>query len=742
MKMRQFLADDEAENSIMQTITIAVSAILIAAGLVTAPGLINNARNNNATNDLANLAYAQEYALANHGQYYANVKSGETDSLFDAVKADGDLSASFKYTLADKVSNQHAIVCNVGGQHEYLLSDVSQNGTKFYRSSANGTTSSKLSDIKVPSCISDQDAYYTEIGSSKITFGPNFNLGTATEQSATSKSLAVNAPASDPATLSLASGSIPAGTSISSANGTVVGTPTVTGTYNFTIKAVNKAQTVTSPQYTLVVTALPSFVSTYNTTLANCAAITVPISNLHGTVRVDWGDGSAVQTVTSDIPSHTYTATSANQQIKVTGLFDNYGRYQNTFVPTSAKCLTGVTSWGETGTTDARYAFSGTTNLTTLPGSLPSTVNNLNNVLSSSNYNGTAPSTWNVSKVGDFASAFSNSKFTQNISSWDTSAGKLFGSMFSGTTFNQPIGVWNMSAATDISSMFYNDAVFNQNVNAWDTSNVTTMAGTFGVASSFNQPLDNWKTLKVNTMSGMFRGTPFNQNINNWDVRLVQNMDSTFSDTTAYNQPLDQWKTDSLNSISSTFQNTKAFNQNISSWNTTNVTYAPNTFYGATAFNQPLNGWNVTNLNYATSMFAGATKFNQPLDQWRLNNATNLYDMFDGATAFNGSVTGWGVPKLQNAGSMFSSATAFNQPLTGWNTGNVTDMSSMFIRASKFNQDISGLNTAKVTNMSYEFYGASAFSQDLSGWNVAKVTSHDSFNANAPLFTKIPKFIS
>ena len=40
--------NDIAENSIMQTISIAVSAILIAAGLITAPSLINNARDVNA----------------------------------------------------------------------------------------------------------------------------------------------------------------------------------------------------------------------------------------------------------------------------------------------------------------------------------------------------------------------------------------------------------------------------------------------------------------------------------------------------------------------------------------------------------------------------------------------------------------------------------------------------------------------------------------------------------------------
>jgi hypothetical protein len=67
--------DDAAENSIMQTITIAVSAILIAAGLVTAPGLINNARDSNVKGDLANLAYAEEYINSDSGKYTSSLNT-------------------------------------------------------------------------------------------------------------------------------------------------------------------------------------------------------------------------------------------------------------------------------------------------------------------------------------------------------------------------------------------------------------------------------------------------------------------------------------------------------------------------------------------------------------------------------------------------------------------------------------------------------------------------------------------
>lgn len=69
------LASDRAENSIMQTISIAVSAILIAAGLITAPALINNARDTNTRSDLANIGTAQGAYLSTSGSYAPDVAS-------------------------------------------------------------------------------------------------------------------------------------------------------------------------------------------------------------------------------------------------------------------------------------------------------------------------------------------------------------------------------------------------------------------------------------------------------------------------------------------------------------------------------------------------------------------------------------------------------------------------------------------------------------------------------------------
>jgi hypothetical protein len=111
------LHDDRAENSIMQTITIAVSAILIAAGLVTAPGLINNARDNNARTDLSNLATGQECLVAETGKYAAKIT---------------DITKQERVRTTLSSPNVYLVV---GSKDTYVLFAESKSGSVFWRAS-------------------------------------------------------------------------------------------------------------------------------------------------------------------------------------------------------------------------------------------------------------------------------------------------------------------------------------------------------------------------------------------------------------------------------------------------------------------------------------------------------------------------------------------------------------------------------------------------------------------------------
>jgi hypothetical protein len=127
------LRSDAAENSIMQTITIAVSAILIAAGLVTAPGLINNARDNNATTDLANIAYGEEFNLANTGTYAADLATLQSNA--NAAIADG--GSGPKITVSGGTWDSVKVAADA---KSYTLYAVSQSGNVFSRTSDSGAT--------------------------------------------------------------------------------------------------------------------------------------------------------------------------------------------------------------------------------------------------------------------------------------------------------------------------------------------------------------------------------------------------------------------------------------------------------------------------------------------------------------------------------------------------------------------------------------------------------------------------
>jgi len=153
-----FLRADEAENSIMQTITIAVSAILIAAGLVTAPGLINNARDNNATTDLANIAYAEEALMGETGEYSTSITASSAD-------VDGNWlgnRTALKYTLSGSVESHEALIC--ASPNFYVIKATSSSGKTFYRSSASGATSTDVSKLGINGCITSQPAWASFAG--------------------------------------------------------------------------------------------------------------------------------------------------------------------------------------------------------------------------------------------------------------------------------------------------------------------------------------------------------------------------------------------------------------------------------------------------------------------------------------------------------------------------------------------------------------------------------------------------
>ena len=407
---------------------------------------------------------------------------------------------------------------------------------------------------------------------------------------------------------------------------------------------------------------------------------------LHGndnTFKIDWGDGTLVETKANvNSISHNY-ATAGTREIKIYASeagqkFNGWSLSYNS----KAKYLTHVLNWGNVKFTNMSYMFEHAEKLNSFPTQAPDT-----------------------SEVTSMSHMFNSAK-----------------------AFNQSVN-FNTSNVTDMSAMFQGAQAFNQSVN-FNTSNVTDMSAMFQGAQAFNQPL-NFNTSKVINMSSMFSGAQvFNRPLNNFDTSKVTNMSYMFNGAQAFNQSVN-FDTSKVTNMSDMFCNATVFNQPLNNFNTSKVTNMSFMFYDTKAFNQPLNfnTSKVTNMSY---MFSGATAFNQSVN-FDTSNVTDMSYMFQWAQVFNQPVN-FNTSNVTNMSTMFRGARAFNQSIN-FDTSKVTNMSAMFQGAQVFNQPVN-FNTSKVTNMSDMFYGAQVFNQDLSSLDFAAAQKIDHFVSHSKLSIK------
>jgi surface protein len=355
---------------------------------------------------------------------------------------------------------------------------------------------------------------------------------------------------------------------------------------------------------------------------------------LGGTVEVeiDWGDGSALETVTAaGLKSHTYATATGEVTVRISGSMTAFG---NDGVITNYDKLVRVVSFGDLGITDWSWAFNGATNLVSVPSILP-------------------PGATNISHMFEYAS-----NFNSNISGWDVSNVTGMESVFaSASVFNQDIGGWIVSSVTDISWMFDRASAFNRDIGRWDVSSVTNMAGMFTDA------------------------TAFNQDIGGWDVSSVTNMGLMFFSASAFDQVIGSWDVSSVTDMPAIFYGAVAFNQDIGNWNVSSVTNMVGMFVDATAFDQDIGGWDVSSVTIMAGMFVRASAFDRDIGRWDVSSVTNMAGMFSSASAFNKDISGWNVSSVTDMDFMFSSAFAFNQNITGWTTTALTSCNS-FIKDS------------------------------------------------------------
>ena len=417
---------------------------------------------------------------------------------------------------------------------------------------------------------------------------------------------------------------------------------------------------------------------TFVTTASN-QAIKIPLNGTF-TNTTNWGDGNTDSTL-----QHTYVS-AGTYNVSLTISTGNSNLSLGSGGWNNPQTLRQLTSFGNLNLTSISLAFQNCSNLTLVPSTIPSAINNL---------------------AYTFSGATS---FNQNINGWDTiNVQNMFGVFQGASSFNQPIGNWNVSNATNMGNMFTGATSFNQTINNWNTGNVQSMDNMFNGATSFNQPIGNWNTINVRLMNGMFSSaTAFNQDIGNWNVSNVNNMYAMFLSATAFNQPIGNWNTISVQGMNSMFQGATSFNQNIGSWTTNNLQNMQNMFTGATSFNQNIGSWNISNVLNLNACLNGtgmtATKFDSLLIGWASQTvkpnltlgASNIYYTSNGQNGYSilsNSPNNW---TIQVAG-IRPNATVSNFTIPTKNYGDasfgITDPSSNSTGTFTYSTDSSNIAT-------------------------------------------------
>ncbi|MDB2663881.1 Ig-like domain-containing protein [Porticoccaceae bacterium] len=239
-------------------------------------------------------------------------------------------------------------------------------------------------------------------------------------------------------------------------------------------------------------------------------------------VVISWGDGTTTDVIQAGVASHTYAETDTTYSILISGSFTGFGWQGLEPVNlNNVKAIDSVTKWNTYNNgptiTSLEGAFRNHINLTSVPMTAPSSVENLARAFQgASSFNG-AIETWDVSNV--------------------TSTAYMF---YGASTFNRAIGGWDVSSVNNMEFMFYGATVFNQDIGGWDTSNVTSMSLMFYKASNFNQDIgsrlvegsyQSWDVSKVTSLFSMFDGAKaFNQDLSAWQIDNVLSMIFLFRD--------------------------------------------------------------------------------------------------------------------------------------------------------------------------------------------------------------------
>lgn len=345
--------------------------------------------------------------------------------------------------------------------------------------------------------------------------------------------------------------------------------------------------------------------------------ITLPVSGTGLNITVDWGDGSATETITTEYPTHTY-AQAGIYEISVLGNCPEWGKisYQEyiAFGETSrnytyAKYLTNVIQLGELNAT--KYTFAKCENLTRFKGEKlvsPNTFANVNTMgymfAGCTNLKEIDLTNFDTKDVTDMNRMFEgcSSVETLDLTSFDTSKVTNMESLFAGCTSLKNIDISKLKTdlVTSMSHMFGNCRNLKTlDFSNFNTSNVKNMAWMFGNCINIESlDLSSFNTSNVTTMAAMFHNCAAQKiDVSTFDTSKVENMFCMFQLTKVKKLDLSSFKTPNLKNMNSMFRLTNLESLDLSGFDTSNVTNMIGLFeYSSTLETLDLSNFDTTDM--------------------------------------------------------------------------------------------------------------------------------------------------
>ena len=410
--------------------------------------------------------------------------------------------------------------------------------------------------------------------------------------------------------------------------------------------------------------------------------IKLPVAGTGLNITVDWGDGTAEQTVTTSFPTHTY-ATAGTYEIKVWGICPKWGyagvtsvtTTQNSDYYTYTQYLTKVKQFGELSAT--QYGFAYCKNLKEVFGEnlvtnktfekMTSMQNMFANCSGLTNLDVSNFDTSNVTYMGDMF-AYCSGLTSLDVSKFDTSNVTYMYGMFEGCSGLTSLDVSNFdtSKVTGMSRMFEGcSGLTSLDVSKFDTSNVTYMYGMFERCTGLTSlDVSKFDTSKVTDMSGMFKYCSglTSLDVSNFDTSNVTDMRAMF------------YNCRGLTSL------------DVSKFDTSKVTYMQEMFrdcWGLTSLDvSKFDTSNVTNMRWMFDNCRGLTSLD--VSKFDTSNVTYMEWMFyncKGLTSLD--VSNFDTSKVTSMKYMLRECSGLtNLNLSNFDTSKVTDMGGMFYRCS------------------------------------------------------------